>query len=53
MRRRNPNAELVVFRVKLRQKGYTRSITGLYRILKRLGQTPGKLPNPKYISKFF
>lgn len=30
MRRRNPNAGLVVFWVKLRQRGYTRSITGLY-----------------------
>lgn len=34
MRRRNPDAGLVVFWVKLRQRGYTRSITGLYRFLK-------------------
>ena len=53
MRRRNPNAGLVVFWVKLRQKGYSRSITGLYRMLKRLGQTPEKLPNPKYIPKLY
>lgn len=33
MRRRNPNAGLVVFWVKLRQRGYGRSITGLYRVL--------------------
>lgn len=29
MRRRNPNANLVVSWVKLRQRGYTRSISGL------------------------
>lgn len=51
MRRRNPHAGLVVFWVKLRQRGYKRSIAGLYRVLQRLGQTPVKLPNPKYIPK--
>ena len=34
MRKRNMNAELVVFWVKLRQRGYTHSVTGLYRILR-------------------
>ena len=51
MRRRNPNAGLVVFWVKLRQKGYTRSITGLYRMLRKLGVPRKTLPNPKYIPK--
>lgn len=51
MRRRNPHAGLVVFWVKLRQRGYARSITGLYRVLSRLGQMPLKPPNPKYIPK--
>ena len=51
MRRRNPNEGLVVFWVKLRQRGYTRSITGLYRVLRRQGQMAVKLPNPKYIPK--
>ena len=51
MRRRNPNAGLVVFWVKLRQRGYTRSITGLYRVLIRMGLKKEKLPNPKYIPK--
>ena len=51
MRRRNPNAGLVVFWVKLRQRGYTRSITGLYRILRKQGQMPVKPPNPKYVPK--
>ncbi len=35
MRRRNPNAGLVVFWVKVTQRGYSRSITGLYRMLGR------------------
>ncbi len=51
MRRRNPNAGLVVFWVKLMQRGYTRSITGLYRVLRRTGEMAVKPPNPKYISK--
>lgn len=51
MRRRNPHAGLVVFWVKLRQRGYTRSISGLYRVLRRLGGMPVKLPNPKYVAK--
>ena len=51
MRRRNPHAGLVVFWVKLMQKGYTRSITGLYRVLRRRGMPRKKLPNPKYIPK--
>ena len=51
MRRRNPNAGLVVFWVKLMQRGYTRSITGLYRVLRKQGEMAVKLPNPKYIPK--
>jgi len=51
MRKRNPNAGLVVFWVKLTQKGYTRSITGLYRFLRKQGQMAIKPPNPKYIPK--
>ena len=51
MRRRNPNAGLVVFWVKLRQRGYSRSVTGLYRILVKQGEMAVKPPNPKYIAK--
>lgn len=47
MRRRNPNAGLVVFWVKLRQRGYIRSISGLYRFLKKRNAMGSKLPNPK------
>ena len=52
-RRRNPNTGLVVLWVKLRRSGYTRSITGLYRVLRRQGQMAVKLPNPKYIPKLY
>ena len=51
MRRRNPGAGLVVFRVKLRQRGYTRTVTGLYRVLRRNGEMAVKPCNPKYIPK--
>lgn len=43
----------VVFWVKLRQRGYTRSISGLYRLLCRIDGQPIKLPNPKYIAKSY
>ena len=51
MRKRNVESGLVVFWVKLMQRGYTRSITGLYRVLKKQGQMAVKPPNPKYIAK--
>lgn len=51
MRRRNPEAGLVVFWVKLMQRGYNRSIPSLWRVLKRLTLLPVKPPNPKYIAK--
>ena len=51
MRRRNPNTGIVVLWVKLRMRGYSRSISGLYRILTKTGQMAVKLPNPKYIPK--
>ena len=51
MRKRNANAGLVVFWVKLRKRGYSRSITGLYRVLRTQGQMAVKPPNPKYIPK--
>ena len=51
MRRRNPEAGLVVFWVKLMQRGYNRSIPALWRVLKRLTLLPVKPPNPKYVAK--
>ena len=51
MRRRNAHAGLVVFWVKLCQRGYSRSITGLYRVLRRSGIMAQKPKNPKYVPK--
>ena len=51
MRRRNPHDGLVVFWVKLRQRGYSRSITGLYRILYKRGEMAVEPKKPKYIPK--
>ncbi len=51
MRRRNPNAGLVVLWVKLRQRGYSRSISSLWKVLRRIDPSRIKLPNPKYKPK--
>lgn len=51
MRKRNMHEGLVVFWVKLMQRGYTRSIPGLYRFLRKQGLMAVKPPNPKYIPK--
>lgn len=51
MRRRNPDAGLVVFWVKLMRRGYSRSIPGLYRFLRKRGIMAVHPPNPKYIPK--
>jgi len=53
MRRRNPHAGLVVFWVKLMQRGYTRSVTSLYRVMQRTGEIAIKPPNPKYVAKSY
>ena len=44
-------AGIVVLRVKLQERGNTKSISGLYRNLKRQGKVGVKLPVPKYIPK--
>lgn len=51
MRRRNPDAGLVILWVKLMQRGYSRSIPGLYRFLRKQGLMAVKPPNPKYVAK--
>ena len=51
MRKKNKHTGLVVFWVKLRQRGYSRSITGLWRMLNKLELQSTKLPNPKYLPK--
>ena len=51
MRKRRPNTGLVRFWVRLRKKGYTRSIAGLYRCMKRLGLKAEKAKKPAYKPK--
>lgn len=51
LRRRNPDAGLVIFWVKLMQRGYTRTIPGLYRFLRKQNIMAVKPRNPKYIPK--
>ncbi len=51
MRRRSPHSGLVVFWVKLRQRGYSRCITSLWRVLNRQKLQPVKPPDPKYVPK--
>ena len=51
MRRRNPDVGLVVFWVKLMQRGYTRPIPGLYCFLRRQNMMAVKPKNPKYVAK--
>lgn len=51
MRRRNPHDGLVVFWVKLMQRGYSRSITGLYRVLRKRGEMAVKPKKTKIYSK--
>ena len=48
---RQPEHRTVLLWVKLRQKRYTRSISGLYSVLIRSGQMAIKIPNLKYIPK--
>lgn len=47
MRKKNKHTGLIVFWAKLRQKGYTRSIPGLWRMLKKLELQPVKPTQPK------
>lgn len=51
MYRRNQQCGLVVLWVKLRNRGYSRSISALYRVLRKRGLTRNKPENPKYIPK--
>ncbi len=51
MRRRNPDAGLLVFWVKPMQHGYSCSIPELYRFLLKKGIMAVKPANPKYVAK--
>lgn len=51
MKRRNPKDGLLILWVKLRRKGYIRSYSSLYRILKRLGYYSTTITKKKYTPK--
>lgn len=51
MWRRNPQAGPVVSWIKLRLRGYKRSITRLYRMLRKLWEARRTPANPKYIPR--
>lgn len=49
MRRRNPDLGLCEFWCRLRERGYSRSIVSLYRVMRRIGLQPMPTPKPKYV----
>ena len=51
MRRRNPDLGLCELWWSLRERGYTRTLVSMYRVLKRLGLQSAPAPKPKYIPK--
>ena len=51
MRRRNPNLGIIELWCRLRERGYTRCVESLYRVMKREGMMPQKKKEKKYIPK--
>lgn len=51
MRRRNPDLGLCELWCRLRERGYTRTIVSMYRVIKRLGLQPTPASKPKYVPK--
>jgi transposase InsO family protein len=51
IRRRMPDEGLVDFWVRLKRKGYARSIPALFRVMRRLGYFKSKKKKPKYVPK--
>jgi|GEM_PF-966124 len=51
MRRRNPDLGLCEFWCRMRERGYSRSIVSLYRLMRRIGLQPMPTPKPKYVPK--
>jgi transposase InsO family protein len=51
VRRRNPDLGLCELWCRLRDRGYSRSIVSLYRVMRRIGLQPTPAPKPKYIPK--
>ncbi len=53
MRRRNPQLGLVIFWVKLRQRGYSRTVSSLFRVMRRMGLFKQKKKKKSYKAKTF
>lgn len=53
MRKYNPHAGLIVFWLKLYLKGYKRSLSELYRILRKFSETRQTPSSPKYTQKSY
>lgn len=51
MRRRNPTLGMVELWSRLRQRGYTRCLESLFRVMRKLGMFPSKQKGKKYIPK--
>ena len=51
MRRRNPKLGVVELWHRLRERGYTRHVYSLYRVLHRLGMMPAVKEKKKYVAK--
>ena len=51
MRRRNPDLGIIELWCRLRERGYTRCVESLYRVMKREGMMPEKKKVKKYVPK--
>jgi transposase InsO family protein len=51
MRRRNPELGMVELWHRLRKRGYTRCVEGLFRVMRRMELLPKEKPKAKYIPK--
>jgi transposase InsO family protein len=51
MRRRNPDLGLCELWCRMRERGYSRSIVSLYRVMRRIGLQPIPASKPKYVPK--
>ena len=51
MRRRNPDLGIIELWCRLRERGYTRCVESLYRVMKREGMMPEKKKAKKYVPK--
>jgi transposase InsO family protein len=51
MRRRNPNLGLCELWWRMQERGYSRSIISMYRVMRRIGLQPMPATKPKYVPK--